>query len=217
MNLYLREEVLAESLARSIKNFAQFLDLIGVSNGCEINMESFARDCGISPSTVRNYLDILEDTLIGYALPAWTKTKKRKAISRSKFYLFDMGVANELGAVGEIKKGSKQFGLGFEHFIINEVRAWKTYTDQRDPLFYWRSTTGFEVDLIIGQHLAVEIKANDNIQDKHLKGLRALKEEGQIETYMLVCLECTPRVTSDGIRVIPYEHFLNQLYGVEKN
>jgi len=217
VNLYLREEVLAESLTRSVKNFAQFLDLIGLSNGCEINMDSLARDCGVSPSTVQNYLDILEDTLVGYRLAAWTKTKKRKAISRSKFYMFDVGVANQLGNIGNIKPGSKQFGINFEHFIIHEVRAWKTYTDRTDRLTYWRSTSGFEVDLIVGNTMAIEIKATQNIQDKHLKGLRALKEEGQIETYILVCLDPEPRITHDKIHIMPYESFLNQLYAQRRS
>ena len=96
ISLYLREEVAAEALTRNLESFSEFLDLAALSNGQEINYQSFASDCGVSLNTIKNYFDILEDTLIGIKLPAFTKTKKRKAITRSKHYLFDTGVVNAL-------------------------------------------------------------------------------------------------------------------------
>ena len=104
VSLYLREEIQNEALTRNVPAFAEFLDLIALSNGQELNYESFFRDLQISSSTLKNYIEILNDTLLGFLLPGWTKTKKRKAISRGKYYLFDLGVTNTLSQRGEIKK-----------------------------------------------------------------------------------------------------------------
>jgi len=96
VSTYLREEIQSEALTRNLESFSEFLDAIAMSNGEEINFESLASDCGVSPGTLKNYIGILEDTLIGFTLSSYTKTKKRKAISRGKHYLFDLGVVNVL-------------------------------------------------------------------------------------------------------------------------
>ena len=119
---------------------------------------------------------MLEDTLVAFQLKAFTKTRKRKAISRSKLYLFDIGVTNSLANRGEIKEGLELFGNVFEHFILLEVRAFLSYTRKNTKMYYWRSTSRFEVDLILDNRWAIEIKGTKSIQDKHLKGIRALKE-----------------------------------------
>ena len=96
INVYLKEEINAEAVVRQVAAFSEFLDLIALSNGQEINYESFASDCQVSPGTLKNYIQILEDTLLGFRIPGYTKTRKRKAITRSKHYLFDIGVTNAL-------------------------------------------------------------------------------------------------------------------------
>src|SRR3989338_5891782 len=144
--LYLKEEIQSESLIRSLPSFASFLDAIALSNGEEINFESFGRDCGVSPGTVKNYIQILEDTLIGFSLPGFVKTRKRKAISRIKHYLFDVGVVNTLCQRGLIQSKSELFGKAFEQFLIQEVRACLDYQRTIVSLSYWRSTSQFEVD-----------------------------------------------------------------------
>ena len=175
-------------------------------------MESFASDCGVSPITVKNYLQILEDTLVGFSLPGFRKTKKRKAISRIKHYLFDVGVVNHLCQRGLIQSKSELFGKAFEQFLIQEVRACLDYQRTIVSLSYWRSTSQFEVDLILGQKLALEIKATSLVQDKHLKGLRALKEEGLIEKYAIVSLDEEERTTEDGIAIYPWKVFLKKMW-----
>ena len=92
----LREEIHNEALTRNVQAFAEFLDFIALSNGQEINYESFSRDLQVSPGALKNYIEILNDTLLGFPLPGYTKTKKRKAITRAKYYLFDLGVTNTL-------------------------------------------------------------------------------------------------------------------------
>jgi uncharacterized protein len=212
VHTYLREEIQAEAVTRNVQAFAEFLDTIALSNGQEINYQSLASDCQVSTSTLKNYLQILTDTLLGFHLPGFSKTKKRKAINRSKFYLFDVGVTNQLCQRGEIKPKSELFGSAFEHFIITEMRSALSYFRSQKKMSYWRSTSQFEVDLLVGQDLAIEIKSTDLVQDKHLKGLRALKEEGLFKNYLVVSLDPSQRKTSDGIEVLPWQVFLKRLW-----
>ncbi|PIE89368.1 MAG: ATPase [Acidobacteria bacterium] len=209
---YLQEEIKAEAVTRNIQAFAEFLEIVALSNGCELNYQSFADDCRVSPNTIKNYLQILEDTLLGFPLRAYKKTKKRKAISRSKFYLFDIGVTNYLARRSRIKSRSKEYGDVFEHFIMLEVRAYLSYLRKRSPMYYWRSTSGTEVDLILDDQLAIEIKSTEFVQSRHLKGLRALKEEGLISRYMVVSHDERKRITDDGIEIMPWELFLRNLW-----
>ena len=213
VNLYLKEEIQNESLTRNIGNFSEALELIARSNGEELNYDQFSQDLQISPNTLRNYISILDDTLLGFKLRGYTKTKKRKAISRSKYYLFDIGVTNTLCERSNIKEKSELFGKIFEHFIILEMRAFLSYSRKNLEMFYWRAQKSFmEVDLIIDHKLAIEIKSTSLVQDKHLKGLRALKEEGLIKKYVVVSLDTNERITSDKIHILPWKLFLNKLW-----
>jgi predicted AAA+ superfamily ATPase len=212
VSTYLREEIQAEALTRNIAAFARFLDVIALANGQEINYENLASDCAVSTSTLKNYVQILEDTLLGMKLPGYTKTKKRKAISRAKHYLFDLGVTNILCKRPEIKLGSELFGNAFEHFIILEVRAFNKYFRRRQTLSYWRSTSKQEVDLIVGDDIAIEIKASTLVQDRHLRGIRCLKEENIFKRYIVVSNDTTIRKTQDGVEILPWEEFLKDLW-----
>ena len=205
-SLYLKEEIQSEALTRNIPAFAQFLDLIALSNGEEINLQNFASDSGVSVNTIKNYIQILEDTLIGCSVPPFRKTKKRKAISRSKHYLFDIGVVNTLASRGRIKAKSELFGKAFEQFIFQEIRAYLSYRRLKHQLTYWRSTSDFEVDFIIGNELAIEVKSSSQVQEKHLKGLRALKEEGMIKKYAIVSLDLNKRIMKNGFTIYRFQH-----------
>lgn len=212
VSLYLREEIQNEALTRNVQAFAEFLDLIALSNGQEINYESFSKDLQISPGTLKNYIEILNDTLLGFPLAGYTKTRKRKAITRAKYYLFDLGVTNILCRRGLIKKRSELFGKAFEHFIILEVWAYLNYSRKHFDMTYWRSTSHAEVDLIIDEKVAIEIKSTELVQDKHLKGLRTLKEEKLIGKYIVVSLDTEERVTKDEITILPWTDFLRKLW-----
>ncbi|MCF8084138.1 MAG: DUF4143 domain-containing protein, partial [Deltaproteobacteria bacterium] len=213
--LYLKEEIQNEALTRKIAQFSEFLELIALSNGEEISYQSIAGDCGVSANSVKNYVQILEDTLLAFQLKAFTKTRKRKAISRSKLYLFDIGVTNSLANRGEIRPASELFGKAFEHFIMMEVRAFLSYARKNVDMYYWRSTSQFEVDLILGDRWAIEIKGATSISDKHLKGIRALKEEGKIKNFAVVSLDQNERKTTDNITVFPWKAFLKRLWNGE--
>jgi len=154
----------------------------------------------------------LEDTLIAFQLKGFTRTKRRKAIARSKLYYFDIGVTNTLARRGEILEGSELFGKAFEHFIVLETRACISYARKDVSMRYWRSTSKFEVDLILSDRWAIEIKSAKQISDKHLKGLRALKEEGIVQNFAVVSLDPQKRTTRDGIYIYPWEVYLELLW-----
>ncbi len=210
--LYLKEEIQNEALTRKVAQFSEFLDLMALANGQEISYQSLAGDCGVSANSIKNYIQVLEDTLVAFQLKAFTKTRKRKAISRSKLYLFDIGVTNSLANRGEIMEGSELFGNAFEHFIMLEVRAFLSYTRKITKMYYWRSTSRFEVDLILDNRWAVEVKGTTSIQDKHLKGIRALKEEGNIQNFAVVSCDRYERKTQDNITIFPWKLFLEKLW-----
>lgn len=211
-NMYLREEIVAEALTRKIEHFARFLDVMALSCGEELNYQGIASDAGVPPRTVAGYVEVLEDTLLGFCLPPFRKTTMRKAIGRSKFYFFDVGVTNALARRGKIEPKSELFGRAMEHFIIQEVRAWMSYTRSDLGMSYWRSTSGMEVDLILGCRLAVEIKSTDLVSEKHVKGLRALAEEGLIERFAVVSCDPTRRRMSSKIEVWPWQEFLREMW-----
>jgi predicted AAA+ superfamily ATPase len=209
---YLQEEIKAEALTRNLSGFVRFLEVVALSNGEEINYANISNDCGVPVRTLEAYFSILDDTLIGFSVVPFLSTIKRKAITRAKYFLFDIGVVNTLAHRGRVEYGSELFGRAFEHFIALELRAFIAYHNIDLPLQYWRTTSDLEVDFIIGTKLAIEVKGTTQVKDKHLKGLRALKEEGLIDTYAVVSLDPHERITEDGIHIWPWKDFLNKLW-----
>lgn len=210
IHLYLKQEVMAEALTRKIEYFLNFLDIISINNGEELHYQGLSNDSGVPARTIQNYVQILEDTLLGFQLKPYIKTKKRKAITRSKFYLFDLGVANYLSKRGQILDKSELFGKAFEHFIVREIKSILEYRQIDVELFYWRSTSQQEVDLIIGNSIAIEIKSTEKTNESHCKGLRALREEGQIKRYVVVSNDQLEREI-DGFEFIYWKNFIQQM------
>jgi predicted AAA+ superfamily ATPase len=209
--LYLSQEVMAEALVRKAGDFARFMDVAALQCGEELNYEGLAGDCGVPARTVQNYVSILEDTLVGFQVPSFRATLKRKAITRAKFFFFDVGVVNALAQRGEVRPRSEMFGKCFEHFLFLELRAYLSYRRLAHPLQYWRSTSGFEVDCVVGNRLALEFKSSDAVSDRHLRGLKALREEGKVAAYGVVSLDPEPRRV-DGIKIWPWRAFLSDLW-----
>lgn len=173
----MKEEITAEAIVRRVDHFARFLDVMGQISGEELNYQKVANDAGVPPRTVANFVEVLKDTLLAFELEPYLKTKKRKAVSKSKVFLFDVGVANYLAGRKEILFRSESFGKAFEHFIIQEIRAYLDYHQVDEKLSYWRTVSGtFEVDCIIGDEIAIEIKAAESFQDKMISGLVELKK-----------------------------------------
>lgn len=212
---YLQEEILAEGLVRNIGAFSRFLATAGLTNGEQVNFTAVGSDTGVPPRTVREHYQILEDTLIGHLLPPFQKTLKRKPVSTPKFYFFDVGVANMLARRGPIAPGTELFGRALEHFIFLELRAYLDYRRLDYPLTYWRSRSQFEVDFVIGDEVAVEVKAKSLVSARDLKGLHALSEDVTLRGKVLVCTEREPRRLEGDIDVLPVETFLRKLWGGE--
>jgi predicted AAA+ superfamily ATPase len=186
------------------------LQVAALCNGQMINFTNISNDAQVPSSTVQEYFHILRDTLIGFDVPAWKMSLKRKPISTSKFYFFDVGVVRYLQNRSLLKKGSPEFGNAFETYLAHELKTYVDYVGLRN-LFYWRSKSGYEVDFIIDDILAVEVKAKENVSLRDMRGIKALKEEKMIKHYVIVSLEKRPRKV-DGIQILPWEDFLTGLW-----
>jgi predicted AAA+ superfamily ATPase len=214
VSTYLKHEIIDESVTRNIPAFSRFLQTVGLTHGRQLNYANIGRECGVSPQTVRGYYRILEDTLLGFQLAPWRRRGKRRLVETAKFYLFDVGVANHLHPeVQAVVEGTDVYGRAFEHFVINEVRACLSYRGRDVPLSYWRTSSGFEVDLVIGDMaLAVEAKSSLEVRNEDLRGVRALRDEHKVGRAIVVCRCPTPRTTEDGIEIIPWKAFCSRLW-----
>lgn len=210
---YLQEEIIEESKIRNLASFNKFLQVAALMNGELLNYANVGSDCGVSGKTVREYYQILEDTLLGFTLQPWAKVKTRKLIETAKFYLFDVGVIRYLKGISHIPAKTFEYGNSFETLMINEVRAYISYHDKLESLAFWKTTSGFEVDLIIGNmKLACEFKSTDSARKEHLKGLNALLEEQTVKQCYLISMDPTSRQLENGIRVLHYKKFLKELW-----
>lgn len=210
VTMYLKEEIQAEALVRRLDSFSRFLDTFGSRSGEELNYKSIADDSMVPERTVASYIEVLKDTLIAYELTPF-KGPRRKTVTRSKLYFFDVGVANYLAGRKNLEFKSRGFGEAFEHFVLQELRAYISYHFIDEPMCYWRTVDQYEVDCVVGEKIAFEIKASSNIQNKHLKGLRKLQEESVIERLMLISFDKTERDV-DGIELVYIDTFLERLW-----
>ena len=209
---YLKEEIAAEALTANIPAFAEFLRVAAITSSELLNYTNIARETGVSAKVVRSYLEILEDTYLGYRIAPWTKARTRRLILTEKFYLFDVGIANYL-ARRQPRHGSAEFGKAFEHFVLMELKAYQAYRRPEMDIRFWRTASGFEVDFVLGElDVAIEVKAGTRVHDGDLGGLRALAEEHRVRRAIVVSLERQPRTAPPGIEVLPWKTFLAQLW-----
>lgn len=208
---YLKEEILAEGLIRKLAPFSRFLKVAALNNSQQINFNSIASDCQVSPSTVREHYTILEDTLLGFVLEPWGYSKKRKAVQTAKFYFFDTGVVHTLAGTRTLDRNSDLYGRSFEHFIAMELRAYLSYRRRREEFGFWRSVQGHEVDFVIGKDTAIEVKAARKVAPSHLDGLKTLREEGIIKKFYLVTQDSIEG-RRDGVECLFWRVFLERLW-----
>lgn len=212
IDVYLKEEIKEEALVRNLDAFQRFLEIAALSDGEMVNMNNIAQDCGVHATTVNAYFDILEDTLIGYRIPAFTKVMKRRLVQAPRFYFFDVGVTNYLLHRKDLVRGSTDYGHAFEHLVIQELIAYLHYTHSEERLTYWHTYTGLEVDAVIGDaRVAVEIKSAEEVQTRHLKGLKAFAEEHPACRLFIVSLDIFTRRIGD-IQCIYVLDFFRQLW-----
>ena len=198
IQVYLKEEIKEEALVRNLASFQRFLEVAALTDGEIVNNNNIAQDCGVSATTVSSYFDILEDTLIGYRIPAYRKVMKRRLIQAPRFYYFDVGVANHLLHRKDMVKGTDEYGHAFEHLVVQEIYAWLHYSHSEEELSYWRTYTGIEVDVVIGEaRVAIEIKSAEEVMSRHLKGLKAFGEEYPQSRRIVVSLDRFTRKMGD--------------------
>lgn len=209
---YLKEEIAAEALTQNIPAFSDFLRVAAFTSSELINYTNVARETDVSAKVVRNYFQILEDTYLGFRIPPWTRSRNRRMTETDKFYIFDVGVTNYL-AKREPKMGTPDFGKSFEQYILMELMAYRAYRSPELDIRFWRTSTGQEVDFILGEKdVAVEIKGSSRVHEGDLRGLRKLCEDGPVKRVLMVSLEREPRQITKEIMVYPWKQFLEELW-----
>lgn len=209
---YLQQEIAAEALTRNIPAFGKFLESAAFSNGEIINYRNIASECGISAPTVKEYFQILEDTLIANFIPSYQKRPKRRVIQSPKFYFFDLGIANFLLKRGEVRYKSELFGRVFEHFIFQELIARSHYSGINYSISYWRTASQIEVDFVLGDHeVIIEVKVVDFANTNHCRNLKAFQEEYKVKKSVVVSLDPRPRLL-DSVNILPWNIFLDDLW-----
>jgi predicted AAA+ superfamily ATPase len=213
---YLMEEVFQEGLVRNIPSFSRFFDSVGFSHGEMTNYLNISRDCGVDSKTVREYYQILVDTLMGILIDPFKKRQTRQVITRTpKFYLFDSGVAGVITKRIIREERGELFGKAFEHFILMEIIAYRSYLSLDFDIGYWRTKTGLELNFILGDgEVAIEVKGISRIDSKDLTGLHTFHQELKPRKSIIVCNEPSQRKVGE-IHIMPYREFLTALWGNE--
>ena len=215
---YLKEEIAQEALVKNLTPFSQFLEQAALSDTEMVQYSSFARDCGVSSHTIREYFEILQQTLVGHWLFGFKKPIKRRLIHKPKFYFSDVGVVNFLAKRKTVEPGSLSWGKAFENWVFHELICLQKYQELFDEISYWHPASGkLEVDFIIDDmSLAIEAKAVSHINSNHLRGLRKLSEEHRVKHKLVVCMEKKKRKTEDGILILPYDSFIKDIKALLK-
>lgn len=211
VHTYLYEEIQAEGLLRKLPPFARFLQVAALESGNLINYARVASDAQVPASTVREHYTLLEDTLLGTLLPPWRHSNKRKAIATAKFYLFDTGVMHTIAGTKQLDRNSNLYGRSFEHWIAMELHCASSYHRTRQKLCFWRTKHGHEVDFILGDEVAVEVKASKKTTVRDCTGLLSLMEEGKISRFYLVSQD-TVEAQRKGIQFLHYKTFMDRLW-----
>ena len=212
VDTYLKEEIRAEAIVRNLPNYVRFLQSAAFNNTQLLNYTKTANDAQLSPNTVKDYYQILEDTLIGFSVLPWNRSIKRKAIQTAKFYFFDTGVVNALCETQHLEPNSDLFGRAFEQFIACELRAYLSYKKIYSSLKYWRSKSGYEVDFVIADKIAIEVKSSKRISKRDHKGLLAIAEEKKWKQMIIVSQDPVTAKFKNGIQHLHWESFLTKLW-----
>lgn len=211
--LYLREEVQMEGLVRNIGNFSRFLEAISFSHASVLNMSNVARECEVERKVVEGYVGILEDILLGWRLPVFTKRAKRELAVHPKFYLFDTGVFRSLRPKGPLDRVEEIEGQAIEGLVAQHLKAWAAYSRGQRELFYWRTRSGVEVDFVVYAPegiWALEVKNARKIHTADLRGLRSFKEEYP-DSKTLFLYRGKERIVKEGILCLPCVEFIKEL------
>ncbi len=210
---YLREEVQQEGLTRNLQVFARFLEAASFSQGSVLNISEVARDCGAGRKLAEQYFNILDDLLLAYRLPVFTKRAKRRMVSHPKFYFFDAGVYRTIRPRGPLDRPEEIDGMALETLVFQELLAVNDLHRLGYELFYWRTSNGREVDFVLyGERgiIAIEVKRAAKIRSKELRGLKAFGRDYPMASLYMFYGGDT-RMYIDDITLIPVTEALQQL------
>jgi predicted AAA+ superfamily ATPase len=218
VNDYLKEEIRAEGLIRNLRSFAQFLDIAAFSNGELLNYANISRDCGVDAKTIKDYYQILVDTLVGYYIyPYKNKIKREDLVATPKFYFFDVGIVNLLRkrTLSELK--GIEAGGAFENYILMELLAYRALNEKQFDVHFWRTSSGIEVDFVLGDaEVAIEVKISNTIASRDIHGLIIFQKEYKPKAAFVVSTVSRLRKLTlpDGqtIDIIPWRTFLEMLW-----
>jgi len=213
VDLYIREEVQMEGLTRNIGGFSRFLEAVSFSHGAILNVSNISRECQVERKVVEGYITILEDLLLSFRIPVFTKRAKRAVSSHPKFYLFDVGIYNSLRPSGPLDRPEEKAGAALEGLIAQHLRAWIDYRHQDCRLFFWRTSSGTEIDFILyGTKVfsAIEVKHSSSVQSRDLRPLKTFGQDYP-EAKRILVYQGREKLLRDGILIIPCEEFLKSL------
>ena len=213
--LYLKEEIQAEALVRNLPGFARFLPIAAIFHGQTINVTSIARDAGVARTTVAGYLDILEETLLCFRVPAYEAKLRVRERKLPKLYWCDPGIVRAM----KRSSGSvvpEERGVLFEGLVAQLLRAYMDYRRTCDEIYYWapagRSET--EVDFLLArgsEFIAIEAKSGSTFSQAWCKGLRAVEQLRGLQRRIVVYPRGPVLRTEDGIEAFPFRHLADQL------
>lgn len=218
VNDYLKEEIRAEGLVRNMRSFAQFLDVASFSNGELLNYANISRDCGVDAKTIKDYYQILVDTLIGYYIyPYKDKIKREDLVATPRFYFFDVGIVNQLTKKTYPELKGKEAGAAFENYILMELWAYRALNEKQFDIHFWRTSSGLEVDFVLGDaEVAIEVKISNAISSSDIHGLITFQKEYKPKAAFVVSTAARSRKLSlpDGhtIDIMPWRTFLEMLW-----
>jgi predicted AAA+ superfamily ATPase len=208
---YLEQEIVSEAAVRNIAAFRRFLSFAALVSGKQLNYTKLSSDAQVKPTTLREHVEILIDSLIASRVTPWRQGSKRKVVASEKLYLFDTGVTRILQERSAYAPHSTEYGEAFESLVYHELRCYSEYVS-KEQISFWRTSTNIEVDFIVGDRIAVETKASRSVAESDLRGLRAIASEATFEARIVVCQEPHRRTTDDGILILPLVDFVRGLW-----
>ncbi len=213
VDLYLREEVQMEGLTRNIGDFSRFLEAVSFSHGAVLNVSNVSRECQVERKIVESYVGILEDLLLAYRVPVFTKRAKRAVVAHLKFYFFDAGIFSALRPSGPLDRPEERWGAALEGLVAQHLKAWIDYRNPGCRLFYWRTSAGSEVDFVVyGNDLfqAIEVKNATHIHPQDIRALKTFAEDYP-EAKRILIYRGEEKLLRDGITIVPATEFLRNL------
>ena len=213
-SLYLDEEVRLEGWARSAGAFARFLEVISFSHAAVLNVANVARECQVERKTVAAYVEVLEDLLLSFRVPVFTRRARRDTSMHPKFFLFDAGIFRSIRPRGPLDRPAEIEGAAIEGLVAQHLRAWLAYSGSDAEIFFWRTRSGVEVDFVIygaAGFWAIEVKNTGRVRPEDLRGLAAFAADyPRAEVVMLY--RGTRRERRGRVWILPIERFLRDLH-----